>query len=433
MRKLLPCSGALLLVLSVAQAAAAQEVPTDETVAEPGPQETSDAPPDASSEGSEVRVLVRVAPVLVQRDANEDPRAGLFAREFDSDLWRSRLADPDLVVRERSYEDLLTRAQLDPIARVFVEKLADDPSETELAWTARLALRELGAAPSFPIVGSDALGLTQNQFVELYRDMLNSAPELLFMTKRLPRVRVVPIDRGADGGGEQRVAAVRSVQLQQGKDGAKIIVTDAIAGKETMRTYEGETLEAILQENEKLRRDLSLSSKGLPDAFDMRMSVPPSRGGQRALLDPFEYGERRYEEYDRTGWISGSDESISRYFSPADRRVAVRTDVFGVITSRIDKTEAEKHNISSGLVVLRVESGTIADLMDIRTGDILVRLRERALVRPQDITEAMTTRGRPDPVTAVWLNDLEQLMTSTWTPTGAPGTEPPPKAADDER
>ena len=44
----------------------------------------------------------------------------LFARPFERDEWRQRLANPDLEQRERSLDVLLRRAQLDPAARAFL-------------------------------------------------------------------------------------------------------------------------------------------------------------------------------------------------------------------------------------------------------------------------------------------------------------------------
>jgi hypothetical protein len=84
-----------------------------------------------------------------------------FSRDFDRDRWEERLRQEDLDQRERSLDALLKRAHVDPIARAFLEELAKDPKGGELAWTARLALRELGR-PNFAWQGfqpgADPLG-----------------------------------------------------------------------------------------------------------------------------------------------------------------------------------------------------------------------------------------------------------------------------------
>ncbi len=405
MRQLLPAGlyrGALRvlgLTLCCAPLCSAQDVAT------PVPAPTEQDTP------AEIRTLTRVAPVLVETEANADTRAGLFARDFDREQWMARLRATDLVQRELDFDDLLRRARLDPFARVFLERLADG-DDVELAWTAKLGLRELGK-PTLPLLGT---GRAQEDFEQLYREMIGSSPDLLFMTKSDPRVRVVQIDGDdAEADGPTRIAAVRSVQLQQGEDGAKIIVTDTVKGQESTRTYEGASIEAILAENENLRRDLSLSAEGLPEAFSMRMSVPPGAARRQSLLDPFEYGARRDEERDRSEWIDGGD-GATGFFSPAAKKVAVRTDVFGVVSAPVEPDEAKARGVAGGVLVLRVERGTIADMMDIRSGDILLKLCGAALVRPEDITELMRARERHAAISVLWQNDLEQLMTSTWTP-----------------
>src|SRR6185436_15808937 len=116
-----------------------------------------DAPPAAPAPQGSLR---RLDP----SQSHEQDLKDAFTRDFDRQRWEERLTQSDLDQRERSLDALLKRARIDPVARAFLEELAKSPKGGELAWTARLALRQLGRA-NFPWQGfqpgADPLGSSQ--------------------------------------------------------------------------------------------------------------------------------------------------------------------------------------------------------------------------------------------------------------------------------
>jgi len=142
----------------------------------------------ASGEEQEIRALVRVDGDAGSEPAGSGALGRLIGSQFDPGAWRLRLVDADLDAREKAYAELVLRARLDPSARLFVEEIASDPSDLELSWTGRLALRELGAA-RFQLLGiGPEAEAFQLQLETIYRNLAGESPSLPF---RVPR----PVDR----------------------------------------------------------------------------------------------------------------------------------------------------------------------------------------------------------------------------------------------
>ena len=88
------------------------------------------------------RKLTRV-PVQEQKTEPQQPER---ARRLDApaaDDWKKRLADSDLERRESAFDDVVERARGDRDLRNALEQTAQATDAPELAWTARMALREL--------------------------------------------------------------------------------------------------------------------------------------------------------------------------------------------------------------------------------------------------------------------------------------------------
>ncbi|MEM1452729.1 MAG: hypothetical protein AAGI22_26735 [Planctomycetota bacterium] len=84
-----------------------------------------------------------------------DPDAG--ALDGDADLefeLRQRLALRDLDAREEAFDDASRRAAREPAARAALQRIADDDAEPDLAFVARLALREADRLASWGRAGS---------------------------------------------------------------------------------------------------------------------------------------------------------------------------------------------------------------------------------------------------------------------------------------
>ncbi len=370
------------------------------------------------------RGLQQVAPVPIERESDQQSLEDVFRREFRRDEWRARLAVPDLDERLHGFGQLVDRARIDPLARAFVEELARD-AETGLAWTARLALRELGA-PTFgglPI-GPDAEAF-QDRFSALFEALLQERPELHFM---LPpsngRARVAP---GPTALGELRV------RLVQRASEARVEVTEPGAdGQPRTEVHVGADLASVLAALPELADALRITVAAPPAALDLTLTVP-ARGGAEALLDPFAYGARRgvgEPAQDPFGWLEEKDGKLDPYFSPSGV-VEVRADVLGVYVEPITRERAARLGVEHGLRVLQLERGTIADAMGVRVDDVLVLLNGVALHEPQSITGVMDSRRRDQPVSLVWIDDIGERVQSTWTP--SPETPPSPGGGADDR
>src|SRR5689334_19168779 len=66
---------------------------------------------------------------------------------FDADAWKQRLRASDLEAREHDFERLLDEARDNDAARKQLEAWAHDDGDANLAWTSRMALRELRTQP----------------------------------------------------------------------------------------------------------------------------------------------------------------------------------------------------------------------------------------------------------------------------------------------
>ena len=109
---------------------------------------------------------------------------------FDAEHWLILLEERDLDLREESFDRLLRVARGSSEARKFLEELAES-EERELAWTARMALRELKntrKSPAFAFLGDPKSGGQQLRLhgldlgdplgLELFFEGLPEMPEL---------------------------------------------------------------------------------------------------------------------------------------------------------------------------------------------------------------------------------------------------------------
>ncbi len=368
-----------------------------------------------SQASQEPKPLVKVAPIPAEEEQSEDPLERVFRKDFDREEWIERLTDADLEARERTYVDLVRRARIDPLARAVLEELAQDATRAELAWTARLALRELGRA-NFPGFLPDDLGGfgLDGRMEEMLKQLWQERPSFPFSPPQRPRLRLqVPSAPSSPGSSSSE----RSVQVQQTPEGAKIVITETIDGKESTREYEGKNLEEILEQHPELSDELHVSA--IPDGFRLQWNKEDPWQG---LLAPFEYGDegRRLPQafLERHGLFDPSE--LDRFFAPTEKSRALRTDVLGVvIASAISQDRAQELGVPSGLVVQSVSQGTIAALLGIRAGDLLLEVNGKPLARAQDITNELEARAEDGSLTVVWIDDLGQRNTKTWTPDSA--------------
>ena len=303
--------------------------------------------------GSSQESLQPVAPPGV----SSEPRA------FREDSWLLLLSTSDLEERERNFDALVRRAWADPLALVFLERLALDQERKDLAWTARLALRELGqgAAPVWMPTGNDA-ELDRHLFA-LFESLSTTRPELQFG---------VPIDRAE--GPRVDVGTVR-VRLRQRSGEARLEWSEEQNGEPFTRTFRGPDLKSILGENPVLAERIRLGPAPLTGPLDLELIVP--RETPLQAVPPMAIGEDEAAE--------GAPEVLRQAV------VTVPTEILGVYVKKLTADERARAGLpaGSGLRVLALDPGTIADALGVRVGDMLWRVNGRVLTRPLDIAETL--------------------------------------------
>lgn len=351
------------------------------------------------------QTLERVDP-LPSNECAQDRVQRLLTGEFYGDEWVELLGIPDLDERETYYAVLLRRVRVDPRARAFLENLAQDPSRTDAAWTARLALRELGR-PNFPLHNLfriDAMG-PDRAIKELF-DELQVGPGL-GLSYGLP---------GALSGGGASSSC--RIEVSNGPEGARLEVVEGVDGSEECRSFEGESIEDILKEHPELEEELGIAIQGFGGQGRFSFQVGPRVGGAwRSLLDPLEYGE------DARSWLEEllrqNPAGIPRSLvSPRSESRPVRTDKLGVRVDSVSPELAGKLGLEPGLglYVLSTAPATLAYLFGVRRGHVLLKLNDRELKKREDIGVVMANRDPMTPLEVVWIDEFGQRRTRKWTP-----------------
>ncbi len=206
----------------------------------------------------------------------------LEAPEPSADL-RVLLAQPDLDRRMAAFDETVARLG-DPAVRAEVERLAQ--RSDELGWTARLLLRDARRPAAVGGLPRGLGGLPRIQ------DLFDSQPWPGF-----------PGSGGWPVGGSSSSSS--SVQVEQGPDGVRVEVHTSENGQESVRVYEGESLEALKRENPELEEamggSLRLEFQGSPfggslldlDLFDRLGGRAPFGPGELPSLEDL---QRQVEE-----------------------------------------------------------------------------------------------------------------------------------------
>ena len=343
---------------------------------------------------------------LRRLDPLEEPEDGPASLEsFDGSHWDLLLGEPDLDRREESFDRLVGRARRDPAARDYLEGLAGDPARPELAWTARLALRELERTGSFgffqalPFGDPDARlgpgGGFGGRIDQLLRDFGMSLP----MLPQDLRDWQTDLFRGAPPGTMGlRQESGRSMTVQKGPDGWQITITEEQDGERRTRTYTGESVEDILRQNPELEGQLGISGQGLPGGFRLHLG---------------ELGPRRLHGMLE---VPGPDERWS--FSRRAPAEPLRTDVLGVRVAPVGATLGTELGLSAGvgLLVSSTYPATIAQLLGVRSGDVLVELEGQPLASSEDVTRILRERAPGAGLTLTWITEGGERLTRTWKP-----------------
>jgi len=345
---------------------------------------------------------LRKAPA-VAAPAQSSSQELLFARTFDRQAWSELLQVADLEQREHHLDDLLSRARIDPQARLYLEELARAQDGSELAWTARLALRELGRA-RFAVGGpwSGGLGLGLDgllggdPFEEMMRQMLDEGGAGLHLHP--PGFGPGTGTSGATGSGATAPSSsTKRVQVQQGADGVRIEISEQIDGKSSTKTYEGPDMQHILSANPELREELG------------GLELDPGGVGRFSFDLGTPWLERRLER------LWGSRGAPDLPPTPLGRTRPLSTDKLGVIVHPLAAERARELGLEEqGLYVERTAPGTYAQLLGVGPGDVLLELNGRPLRELDDIGALMSARSPDEDLTLSWIDQLGQHHRQTW-------------------
>jgi hypothetical protein len=345
--------------------------------------------------------LVRIAPPIARQDA-----------QFAASDWAQRLGASDLAARERAYGELSELARRSDAARDWVREQAR--GHGELAWTCRLLRRELdqsfgnlhgffapqgGGAGGFgfqpfafggdPFATQSDLDALRERMQTMFDDLqqrYGAPPQAQPAQPAQPRQ---PWQLGQPAApalpGVQ--SSSRTLQLEQGPDGCKVTVEEDVDGNLEKRTYEASNLQELLDAHPELREKVGITIER-PHAF-------PFAG--------------RYD-HDFGGWF----QLYRGALAPATS--ALRTDILGVVVSAVADERASELglDLGQGLLVQRTEPGTIASVLGIGAGDVLVEINGRRIHSRDDIGSALRERASGGELSVTWYEASGQKRTRTW-------------------
>lgn len=333
------------------------------------------------------------------------------AASFDSVLWRERLQQKDLESRERDFDKLVAEAKNNDAARTELEGWAKDDSNPDLAWTSRLALREIGqranesrgglqrlGTPGFPRgLGADDFGDLRSRFDDLqqrfggldsmFDDLQQELDRLgVGAWPGMPRAGAVP--PGASGQSQ-----AQSYSLQMTPDGVKVEVSEDVNGKRETKTYTAKSLDELYEAHPELR-----------DQFGARVHV----FGNRA--SPF--GNRR-DDFFATPRGLGDPNSM-RPARPLQG--GLRTDILGVMIQKPsdDDVKTRKLDAGVGLKVESIEPGSLAEKIGVMKGDVLVELNGQSLKSAEDVRDTLAARHDDQDVNVTVVDDAGKRRSLTW-------------------
>lgn len=301
--------------------------------------------------------------------------------------WTGLLSAENLDERELHFDELVREAARDDELRARLDEWAQ--GQDELAWTARLARRELerleSSSPFRRGLGSRGSAhprLDLDPFGDL--GFGGGWPDAFFEDGAFERLfdelRARP---GLGGGAPFERSSQRGFSLQQTPDGIRIEIQEEVDGDTQTKVYEGESLEELRQAHPELESYLGAAQDG----------GGPWRFG--AGVVPFAWGQPRMVPFGRALGSTGP-----------------RHDRLGVHVS-------EPEDGAAGLRIHQVVPGSIAAELGLRAGETLLELDGRAIESVADVADALAARDRAATVTAR-VQGPDGERTVEWTPRDEP-------------
>ncbi|MCB9915455.1 MAG: hypothetical protein H6828_09950 [Planctomycetes bacterium] len=310
--------------------------------------------------------------------------------------WRARLTSQDLDAREAAFGELAIAAARDPRLVQALEEWAAGDASSELAWTARLALRELDHPATLP-----ALLRLRLQPAALESDPLTPTSPFCQTPKlSLLSPRVVDLPHGTG-----RLRVIETYRLEIKPDAATLTVTSEGAQGADERVYASASLADLVAEHPDLARD-----------------VP---GLEELATQPIAHGVYYQWKARSTAPVPGNGPRVLAS-SPLDalsRAETLPTDILGV---KCVPVTTEIHGVllgpGVGLRVERREPGTIADQLGLARGDILTELNGVPLCSADELSHLLSeAQGTGLQVKILDRSGLERTL--TWLPSPGPAPQ----------
>ena len=378
--------------------------------------------PEATDEG-EVRIEVAPSAKRVRSDGvgtSESRRGRRLEVVVDAGVnrgaWQARLEDDDIDTRELAFDELIARASRDDELRLALEAWSLDPSMPDFAWTARLALRELGdREPASKLrwvyVGRSSGLPTAHSFdpraqveveeptteglrirmdgAQAHRpsgsEVQDSPAELL---RRIEFDPAQPLgDRSLPMlfGKWLSLYAPRPLRLPQETERHSfrlefhpegVVLTELIqrSGQTRQRSYAAESSQALLEAHPQLRNQVP----GLAGL----LAKPFGAGSQ------FEWGQKQFRSGNAgLGYVVRNP--LVMPTTPANG--ATTRVVLGVVCTPLERDTAASSLLGPGigLLIERREPGTVAEDLGLQRGDILIELAGEPLCSVEEISHVL--------------------------------------------
>jgi len=346
----------------------------------------------------------KLARIPQQEKRPEEP-----ARTPDSSLedWKQKLSDADLDRRENAFSELVQRAREDRDLRKAVEQWSKSNAAPELAWSARMALRELRSAgraraggPGDPQRPGSEFDDLRRRFDELEQHFGGMDSTFEDLRARMDSMlHTLPQVPGPQGSGNTQ--QFQGYTLRIDPDGVTLESTENVDGNGQKKTYKAKDMEELLQNYPELRDKI-----GSGDGFSLH-GWPGQNGFFLRQGQP------------GTDWF--------RNPRPSQQPP---TDVLGIYSQKLTPEQAKELELEpeQGLRVERVEPGTIAQILGIRRGDTIVELDGQPIYSTDDVRKILKERKADQDLNVKLIGEgSKEARTLRWSPAAPqPGNLPPP-------
>lgn len=316
----------------------------------------------------------------------------------DISAWKDRLTSRDLDQREKAYAEFVETLRQSPDLRRAAEEWRV-ASDTDLAWTARLALRESGTSlRRAPFSGQS---FAPNDLRSRLDDMQRQFGDLDQMFEDFER----RLNQRSGGMGQHprlftpkgTTTEHESYSLHITPDGVKVEVEEIVGGTQDKKTYEAKTLDELYEAHPELQGKI----------------------GNRVELHSSPRGSWRNDDDDTWNRLAVPHSGgSSRLFTPFSHSGALRTDRLGVgvATPTDDERRAAHIDAGVGLKVEHVEAGSIASKIGIEEGDVVIEVNGRTVKGVPDVLEALEQRQLDQDVVVTLVDADGKKRTLTWKP-----------------